>query len=381
MTETDDEFWMRRALAEAERGRGAVEPNPMVGAVVVRDGRLIAVGHHVRFGGPHAEVVALERAGEAARGATVYVTLEPCCHQGKTPPCADALLRAGVGRVVAAMSDPFPKVAGGGIARLRDAGVAVEVGILESLALALNAPYRKRLATGRPWVIAKWAMTLDGKIAARTGQSAWISGPRSRALVHEVRGRMDAILVGIGTALADDPRLTARPAGPRLATRVVLDSGARLPVTSALVRSAREVPLIVAVGESASADRVDRLAALGARPIRLPHASTGAVAVGPLLDRLGGEGMTNILVEGGGRVLGSFFDAGLVDEVDVFIAPVIEGGTHEMTSVRGAGFDTIAEAFRLVGPNISQVDGDVRIQGLVAPRIGQCEVPGLDRAV
>ncbi|MBX6316718.1 MAG: bifunctional diaminohydroxyphosphoribosylaminopyrimidine deaminase/5-amino-6-(5-phosphoribosylamino)uracil reductase RibD, partial [Isosphaeraceae bacterium] len=193
---------MHRALAEAERGRGAVEPNPMVGAVVVRDARLVGVGHHARFGGPHAEVVALAAAGEAARGATLYVTLEPCCHFGKTPPCTDAILRAGVTRVVAAMRDPFPQVAGGGLARLRAAGVAVEVGLEAEAARRLNAPYLKRLATGRPYVWAKWAMTLDGKTAVATGDSFWISNARSRALVHELRGRMDVIAVGIGTVLA-----------------------------------------------------------------------------------------------------------------------------------------------------------------------------------
>ncbi len=370
MPSPDDGLWMRRALAEAERGRGAVEPNPLVGAVVVLNGEVIAVGHHARFGGPHAEVVALERAGELARGATAFVTLEPCCHQGKTPPCVDALLKAGVARVVAAMRDPFPKVAGGGFARLRAAGVEVEVGVLEAEAHVLNGPYLKRIATGRPWVIAKWAMTLDGKIAARTGQSSWISGPRSRAAVHEVRGRMDAIVVGIGTALADDPQLTARPPGPRVATRVVLDTHARLPIHSHLVNTAREVPLIVAVGEGALVDRVDRLVSLGVEVLKLRDCSPG-----PLLDELGRRGMTNVLVEGGGRVLGSFFDAGEVNEVDVFVAPIIEGGSHEFTPARGRGVASMAEALRLVALTVSQVDGDVRIRGLTRPRLG---VVGLD---
>ncbi len=213
----DDAFWMRRALAEAGRGQGKVEPNPMVGAVLVRDGQLLGVGHHNRFGGPHAEVVALEATRAGGRSpvdATLYVTLEPCCHHGKTPPCTEALLDAGIRRVVAAMSDPFPRVAGGGLAQLRAAGIEVESGLLEAESRRLNAPYLKRLATGRPYVTAKWAMTLDGKTAVASGDSRWISSPRSRALVHELRGRMDAILVGIGTALADDPMLTARTSGP-----------------------------------------------------------------------------------------------------------------------------------------------------------------------
>src|SRR5436305_1406899 len=209
-----DHTWMRRALELAERGRGFVEPNPLVGAVVVRDGSVVGEGWHRRYGEAHAEVNALAQAGEAARGATLYVTLEPCCHVGKTPPCTDAVLAAGISRVVAAMADPFPKVAGGGIARLRAAGVAVAVGLGESEARRLNAPYLKLLATGRPYVHAKWAMTLDGKIATRTGDSRWISNEASRRVVHAMRGRMDAILVGIGTALVDDPSLTAPPPRP-----------------------------------------------------------------------------------------------------------------------------------------------------------------------
>src|SRR5262249_38708583 len=226
--------WMQLALELAERGRGAVEPNPLVGAVVVRDGRLVGEGWHQRYGEAHA----LAAAGAAAQGATLYVTLEPCCHYGKTPPCTEAVLRAGVGRVVAAMLDPFPPVSGQGVARLRAVGVTVEVGLGEAEARRLNAPYLKLLATGRPYVHAKWAMTLDGKICTRTGDSKWISGEASRRRVHELRGRMDAILVGIGTALADDPLLTARPPGPRIATRIVLDSRGRLPASAQLVRTA-----------------------------------------------------------------------------------------------------------------------------------------------
>src|SRR4051794_5088755 len=210
-----DHDWMRRALDLAERGRGFVEPNPVVGAVVVRDGSLVGEGWHERYGEAHAEVNALSAAGEAARGATLYVTLEPCCHHGKTPPCTDTVLRAGVRRVVAAMLDPFPRVAGGGFAVLLAAGVDVAVGVCEAEARRLNAPYLTLLTHGRPHVHAKWAMTLDGKIATRTGQSQWISNEASRRRVHELRGRMDAVVVGIGTVLADDPMLTARPPGPR----------------------------------------------------------------------------------------------------------------------------------------------------------------------
>lgn len=360
----DDELWMSRALAEAERGRGAVEPNPMVGAVLVRDGAAVGIGYHTRFGGPHAEVEALRQAGDAARGATLYVTLEPCCHHDKTPPCTEAVIAAGVTRVVAALPDPFPKVAGGGLARLRGAEIAIEVGVGADRARRLNAPYLKRLATGRPYVLAKWAMTLDGKIATATGDGVWISGTRSRALVREVRGRMDAVVVGIGTALADDPLLTARPPGPRTPVRVVLDSHARLPLASRLVRSAAAAPVLVAVNESAPAAHRHALAEAGCRVETFP--GTAGIPVVPLLERLGAGGATNALVEGGGRVLGAFFDAGEVDAVDVFLAPAVEGGAHENLPVRGRGCARMADALRLETREVSLVDGDVRVRGTFA---------------
>ncbi len=356
-----DLYWMRRALAEAERGRGRVEPNPMVGAVVVREGRAVGVGHHESFGGPHAEVLALRRAGDAARGSTLYVTLEPCCHHGKTPPCTDAVLAAGVARVVVATGDPFPRVAGGGLTVLRKAGLGVEVGLDGDRARGLNAPYLKRLATGLPYVTAKWAMTLDGKIATAGGDSAWISGPRSRALVHETRGRMDAILVGIGTALADDPRLTARPPGPRTPARVVLDSSARLPPHGRLAATARDVPVRVAVTGRAPADRRAALAALGCEILAFP--GDGPVPVEPLLRELGRLGATNVLVEGGSRVLGAFFEARQIDEVDVYLAPIVEGGAHAFTPVAGAGVARMADALRLGHHEVVVVDGDVRVRG------------------
>ena len=364
-SETDG-AWMARALAEAERGRGAVEPNPMVGAVVVRDSKVVGVGHHERFGGPHAEVVALARAGPLASGATLYVSLEPCCHHGKTPPCTDAVLRAGVARVVAAMRDPFPKVDGGGLAILRAAGVEVSTGSMADEARRLNGPYLKRLATGLPYVTAKWAMTLDGKTAACSGDARWISGPRSRALVHEVRGRMDAILAGIGTVLADDPALTARPPGPRTPARVILDGSARLPPESQLARTAREVPVWVAVTDRASPERRLELESRGCEV--LPFPGEGPVPVVPLLEELGRRGVTNLLVEGGGTILGAFLDARSVDEVDVFLAPILEGGSHGFNPARGRGFGSMAEALRLDRHEASVVDGDVRVRGtLPAP--------------
>ena len=352
---------MRMALEEAARGRGFVEPNPMVGAVLVRDGELISVGHHARYGGPHAEAAALSAAGDRARGATLYVTLEPCCHHGKTPPCSEAVLRAGVARVFAAHRDPFPKVAGGGLAQLREAGVQVDVGLEGEAATALNAPYLKRVLTGRPYVVAKWAMTLDGKTAAADGDSRWISSPESRSLVHEVRGRMDAVIVGVETVLADDPRLTVRPPGPRTPARVVLDSRARTPLASHLATTAREIPTIVLVGEAAGSDAVDGLRRAGCEVVQLADAPRPKAD--RVLEELGRRGMTSVLVEGGGRIVGDFLDRGCIDEVDVYVAPILEGGDHSRTAVRGLGRELMTQALRLQSVRRSFAADDVRIQG------------------
>jgi diaminohydroxyphosphoribosylaminopyrimidine deaminase/5-amino-6-(5-phosphoribosylamino)uracil reductase len=351
-----DHHWMRRALELADRGRGHVEPNPLVGAVVVRGGVIVGEGWHQRYGAAHAEVNALAAAGEAARGATLYVTLEPCCHHGKTPPCTDAVMRAEVRRIVAAMSDPFPQVAGRGTELLRAAGVEVEVGLCEAEARRLNAPYLKLLRTGRPYVHAKWAMTLDGKIATRSGDSKWISNEASRRRVHELRGRVDAVVVGVGTALADDPLLTARPPGPRTAARVVLDSRGRTPPTCRLVRTARETPTLVVTAGAPSPD----LQALGCEVLPLGGQQP---AVAALLDELGRRRMTNVLVEGGSGVLGSFLDAGEIDEVHVFIAPRLAGGAEALTAVGGCGVERIAEALALAGWRVEGIDGDVYLHG------------------
>src|SRR5581483_10404701 len=239
-----DAWHMARALELAELGRGYVEPNPLVGCIVVQGAEVIGEGWHRRFGGPHAEIDALAVAGHRAKGGTLVVTLEPCCHWGKTPPCTKAVIAAGIRRVVVAQRDPFPAVSGGGIDELRAAGIEVEVGVREDEARILNAPYLKLLETGRPWIIAKWAMSLDGKLATRTGHSQWISGDKSRRVAHAMRGRVDAVLVGRGTVEADDPLLTARPVGPRVATRIVLDSRATLSSDSQLVRTVEAAPVL-----------------------------------------------------------------------------------------------------------------------------------------
>jgi len=361
---SDEVDWMGRALELARRGRGAVEPNPMVGAVVVREGQVVGEGWHQRFGGPHGEVEALRRAGERARGATVYVTLEPCCHQGKTPPCTRALIEAGVIRVVVACRDPFPPVALGGVPELEGAGVAVDVGLLRREAQELNAPYFKLRAAGRPFVTAKWAMTLDGKVATHTGDSRWVSSEAARQRVQELRGRSDGVLVGIGTALADDPLLTCRLPGARPLTRIVLDSGARLPLGSRLVRTADDAPLLVVVGEGAPEDRVRPLQEAGARVLVLPRSDAG-VSLPALLDELGRRDMSNLLVEGGPTVLADFFERRLVDQVVVYVAPKVVGGRQAPGALSGEGVATMAEALDLHVRCVQQVSGDLEVQARV----------------
>jgi diaminohydroxyphosphoribosylaminopyrimidine deaminase/5-amino-6-(5-phosphoribosylamino)uracil reductase len=352
---------MRRALELAARGRGAVEPNPMVGAVVLdAAGGFAGEGWHRKFGEPHAEVNALAAAGDRARGGTLVVTLEPCCHWGKTPPCTDAALRSGVRRVIAAMADPFPKVAGGGVKVLRDAGIEVHVGLCEPEARRLNAPYLKLLRTGRPWVHLKWAMTLDGKIATRTGDSRWISSEESRAKVHELRGRVDAVLVGRGTVVADDPLLTARPPGPRVAARVVLSASGDLPDRCRLRSTAREAPVIVLTA-AGNESKLAGWAADGGEVVALPTGDA-ALSVDTVLAELGRRRMTNVLVEGGAGVLGSFLDSGAADEFHVFVAPKLVGGPAR-SPVAGVGMPRIADALRLVEFTSEPSGGDVYLRG------------------
>jgi diaminohydroxyphosphoribosylaminopyrimidine deaminase/5-amino-6-(5-phosphoribosylamino)uracil reductase len=365
MESSDLDHWhMTRALELAARGEGSVEPNPMVGCVVARGAEVIGEGFHRRFGGPHAEVEALAVAGPRARGATLYVTLEPCCHTGKTPPCTEAVLAAGVARVVIAQLDPFPAVAGSGIARLKEAGVAVDVGPGQEQARRLNAPYLKLVTTGRPWVIAKWAMTLDGKLATQAGDSRWISSEASRRIVHQVRGRVDAIVVGRGTADADDPLLTARPSGPRVATRIVLDRRASLSPGSQLARTARETPVLVVVGAEAAEPACQQLREAGCEVLAVAG-GTREEQWRELLAELGARRMTNVLVEGGGTVLGALFDARLVDEVHVFIAPKIVGGGNAATPVGGKGPELMSQALMLRDVEWRKVDEDLYLRGRV----------------
>jgi diaminohydroxyphosphoribosylaminopyrimidine deaminase / 5-amino-6-(5-phosphoribosylamino)uracil reductase len=355
-----DRTYMEEALHLARRGAGATSPNPMVGAVVVSAGEVVGRGFHPRAGAPHAEIFALREAQERSRGSTLYVTLEPCVHWGRTPPCTDAIIEAGVRRVVAAMPDPDGRVSGRGLRRLAEAGVETCVGVAEQEARELNEAYITHRTVGRPLVTAKWAMTLDGRIATRSGDSRWISGEASRALAHEVRAASDAILVGIGTVLRDDPALTARTANGRNPARIVLDSRLRIPLGArALARDGAAV--IVAATGRADPEARKALEARGVE-VLVADGPDGRVDLETLLRELGRRGIMSLLVEGGGTVHGAFLDAGLIDKVMIFVGPRIVGGPAP-APVGGAGVDALAQAWQLRRATVRQVEQDVVIEG------------------
>lgn len=369
MLQADLDRWhMTRALELAALGRGGVEPNPLVGCLIAHGAEIVGEGWHRRFGGPHAEIEALRIAGNRAAGATMYVTLEPCCHHGKTPPCTDAVIAAGLSRVVVAMRDPFPQVSGDGVQQLEVAGVDVETGVCQEQAAWLNAPYLKLLERRRPWVIAKWAMTLDGKLAAHTGSSRWISGGASRRVAHHLRGRVDAILVGSGTALADDPLLTVRPPGRRTPLRIVLDSHAALPLESQLVRTASEAPVMIAAAKGIDAARQKALEEQGCE-VLVCAGATPAERLDALLVELGKRRLTNVLIEGGSRLLGAAFDRQLIDEVHVFIAPKLIGGAAAPSPIAGQGLADMTAALALDSLQVERLDDDIYLSGRV-PRAG-----------
>lgn len=351
---------MLRAVQLARRGEGFVEPNPMVGCVLTREGRIIGEGFHHRFGGPHAEVNALRACKANPRGATCYVTLEPCDHFGKTPPCTDALIAAGIARVVVALRDPNPLVHGRGIQRLRRAGIVVETGVCASEATRLIAPFATRVALGRPYVIAKWAQSLDGRLATRTRDSRWISGEVSRRHVHRLRARADAILVGSGTVLADDPLLTAR--GVRLrrtALRVVLDARLRTPESCQLLATIGTVPVLIFTSATgAHGPKARRLRARGVDVEVVPRAH-GSLSLHGVLQRLARRGVTNLMVEGGPTVLSSFFDLNLVDEAHIFVAPMLIGGAAAPSVWTGRGVAQIRKIRKPAWARVQRCGEDV----------------------
>lgn len=376
---------MGRALELAALGHGRTAPNPPVGAVVVRDGRVVGEGYHAAAGEAHAETVALAEAGTLARGATLYVTLEPCCHHGRTPPCTDAIVAAGVAEVRYAVEDPDPRVAGGGRRALLEAGIRVEVGESDEAARELLRGYLLRRRSGRPWVTAKFAMSLDGKIATRSGDARWISGEASHAHARALRDRSDAVIVGIGTVLIDNPRLTVRPAPAdgRQPHRIVVDTRLRTPLDAALagpglaagttIAFAGALPS-AAAGDARDPDRSSPSAAVpdldrsaraledrGLALLALPADPSGRVDLGALLDTLGGRGCNEVLVEGGGELLAGFFALGLVDQVEACVAPLVIGGRAASTPVDGIGVGRIEQAGRFEIVDLVWTDRDVWI--------------------
>ncbi len=363
-----DKAHLARAIALAQNGAGRVKPNPVVGAVVARGEQVIGEGWHERYGAAHAEVNAIEACGvQDLDDATLYVSLEPCCHEGKTPPCTDAILAAGIRRVVVASDDPTEKASGRGLGILRDEGVEVVLadGELAARARLLNQAFRKHARVGRPWVLFKSAMTLDGKVATRTGDSQWISGEDSRALAHEWRAAVDAVVVGIGTALADDPQLTARPEGALVATpyqprRVVFDTLARLPPSSRLVAAAAEIPLTVVVSRAAARADTDGLEAAGAQ-VLVATGENEPARVRSALEQLGTMGVSSVLLEGGPHLAGAFFDAGEIDEVRLFLAPLLFGGSSARDPLEGMGVERISEAMRALTCDCERIGDDMLI--------------------
>jgi diaminohydroxyphosphoribosylaminopyrimidine deaminase / 5-amino-6-(5-phosphoribosylamino)uracil reductase len=363
-----DRSHLKRALELAELGRGRVSPNPLVGCVIAREERTVGEGWHAELGGLHAERAALadaERRGNDPAGASVFVTVEPCAHEGRQPPCADALVEARVARVVYAADDPSDKASGRGPARLREHGIEVETsdGAEAAVAKLMNQAFRKHAKTGRPLVTLKSAMTLDGHTATASGDSRWISGPESRALVHRWRGEADAVAVGIGTALTDDPLLTARhldPSPPRQPLRVVFDSTARLPLKSALIASLEEAPLLVFAGRSVPADRVEALRAAGAE-VEVLEGDPGE-RVEAALDVLGSRDVASLLLEGGAHLAGTFFDRAQVDELRLFIAPLLLGGARAKPLLAGSDPDAIGEARRASAVLYERIGEDVLIR-------------------
>jgi diaminohydroxyphosphoribosylaminopyrimidine deaminase/5-amino-6-(5-phosphoribosylamino)uracil reductase len=368
-TTDTDRLHLARAIALAARGVGAVKPNPAVGAVVARDGEILGEGWHERFGGAHAEVNAIEACGLAdLTGATLYVSLEPCCHEGKTPPCTEAIVQAGIRRVVVGSDDPTEKASGRGLGILRDEGIEVLIadGELATDARLLNQAFRKHARVGRPWVLFKSAMTLDGKVATRAGDSQWISGEASRELAHQWRASVDAVVVGIGTALADDPQLTARPAGepaeaaqqPR---RVIFDSLARLPGDSQLLAAVPEIPLAVVVSRAAARADTDTLEAAGAHVI-VATGENEPARVRSALDQLGQDGVASLLLEGGPHLAGAFLDAGEIDEIRLFLAPLLFGGRSARDPLEGEGVERIDDAMRALTFDCERVGEDLLVR-------------------
>jgi len=357
--------YMEQALSLAKSALGQTSPNPAVGAVIVKGNMVVGQGYTQPPGAAHAEIMALNQAGYAARGGTMYVTLEPCCHYGRTPPCSQAIIAAGISEVRMAMLDPNPVVSGKGTTALEQAGIKTYLGERESEAREINASYIKFITTGIPFVTAKFAASLDGKIATRSGDARWISSPESRNYAHRLRYLNDAIMVGINTILTDNPRLTARHNGAKpeqQPARVIVDSRGRTPLTARVFSESGKT--ILALGDSLTAEVKEKFTQTGAELLELPL-KEGRVDLKSLLEALGKQNITSLLVEGGGTLLGSLFDAKLVDKVVAFIAPIIIGGEAATTAVGGQGIDRLTDAFRLERVNVNRLGEDIVVSGYI----------------
>ncbi len=363
---TLDEKYMRMALRLAEKARGRTSPNPMVGAVVVKNGRVIARGYHHRAGEPHAEAIALAQAGRAARGGTLYVTLEPCSHTNKrTPPCSPLVVQSGIERVVVAMIDPNPRVSGGGVRALRNAGIEVASGILENEAKKLNEAFIKHISTGMPFITLKVAQTLDGKIATASGESKWITGKKARTEGHKLRDQNDAILVGINTVLKDDPSLTARLPGGRDPIRIVVDSNLRIPITAKVITQRSAASTIVAALASAPKSKVQKLRDAGVEVLTV-RAAGGRVDMKDLMKQLGKRDITSVLIEGGSEVNASALQEGIVDKIVMFIAPMLMTGVDSVCSLGGVSPRTLNHALKLRDLTVQFVGPDLMLEGYLA---------------
>ena len=372
--------YMGRALSLARLALGQASPNPAVGAVVIKKGTVVGQGYTQPPGSHHAEALALKQAGETARGSVMYVTLEPCSHHGRTPPCTEAIISAGIRGVHMAMLDPNPVVSGRGKDQLEKKGIKTYLGEDAEEAQEINEAYIKFITTGLPFVTAKFAISLDGKIATRRGNSRWISGPEARRYVHCLRYTSDAIMAGANTVLADDPHLTTRCSGGKGGTarkqplRVIVDGEGRTPLTARVFNEPGET--VLALGRAAQPKEKAAFTEAGAEILELP-ATEGQVDLGKLLEELGKRGITSVMVEGGGILLGSLFDQGLVDKVIAFIAPVIIGGAEAKTAVAGRGVDQVADSFRLEGMKAEKLGDDLMVSGYVAAKGGRRCLPGL----
>jgi diaminohydroxyphosphoribosylaminopyrimidine deaminase/5-amino-6-(5-phosphoribosylamino)uracil reductase len=357
----DDERWMNRALHMAEKGRGRTSPNPMVGAVLVRRGKVVGEGYHARAGEPHAEIVAIRNAGEKAKGATLYLNLEPCTHYGKTPPCVPAVIEAGVKKVIVGIEDPNPLVKGRGVARLKQAGLDVKVGVLEKECHRLNEAFCKYIVQHEPFIILKMAATLDGKLATRNGESQWITGETSRRFVHRLRNQVDGVVVGVGTVLKDDPMLTARIRGGRDPYRIVFDSRLRIP-ESAKVVNLSPSRTIVATTEMAPQNKIERLREKGVQ-ILISQSKSGKVDLKSSLLKLGEMGMMSLLVEGGSQINGAFLDQGLINKIFLFLSPKLMGDPLAPGIFSGAGVALLKEAISIKDLKVRKIGEDILLEG------------------